>query len=472
MLFLKPRSIISPNPLPTEMVSWNWQYNPSIAMGLALRILVLATLMVLNSAGELCAFKPSTHEYCAIKIWISIDEVMSVSATPEARSALKVLAVDDDTFISDLLKRLATKVGCAVHCIHDGAEVGNALLAYRPEIIFLDLVLPGIDGVEIIRILAKAECKAKIVLMSGLDKRTLSSVEEVAKKSKLDVIGAISKPFEPGQIEGILQPLVESKRTASLRVDSTTQTETCLGPHLSYEPEQSLSESSEGSTNWARVSYVWKLDDEQLMDIDSILDETVKPRISRGIIEVILRTAKSDKENGVIDPLKFGLKIALPQNLLSDESTPDYLSELVQASGLGNQNILFEIDENAIINSSDTTSDVLSRLKIKGFKLAVCVKDQSDQVLAALDKLPVDEIVVNMATEQFGESYINNTETEFQVASLVSYAAGAGLVTSVKNAASDQQLNFAKRCNFQKASGLCIQSPSDGISAMEFFKRA
>ena len=94
-----------------------------------------------------------------------------MSSTQESPGNFKILVVDDDTFIANILKRIVEKLGCDVKCIHDGNEVGNALIAYEPDVIFLDLILPGIDGVEIIRDLGQAGCKSKIVLMSGLDKR-------------------------------------------------------------------------------------------------------------------------------------------------------------------------------------------------------------------------------------------------------------------------------------------------------------
>ena len=134
-----------------------------------------------------------------------------MSSTQESPGNFKILVVDDDTFIANILKRIVEKLGCDVKCIHDGNEVGNALIAYEPDVIFLDLILPGIDGVEIIRDLGQAGCKSKIVLMSGLDKRTLASVSLGAKQNSLDVIDAITKPFAPGQVEGILQPLIDLK---------------------------------------------------------------------------------------------------------------------------------------------------------------------------------------------------------------------------------------------------------------------
>ena len=132
---------------------------------------------------------------------------------------------------------------------------------------------------------------------------------------------------------------------------------------------------------------------------------------------------------------------------------------------------MFEIDEEIVTKPSDTTSTVLSRLKIKGFKISVCVKEKIDEVLALLDKLPIDEVTLNMDYVRFGEGQIKNTETEFEIASLASYVTKTGLVASVKNVSNAEQADFAKRCKFSKASGRFIREPGSARTINEFFNK-
>ena len=108
-----------------------------------------------------------------------------MNSTQEQTVKLNVLVVDDEARISSILKRIIEKLCCEVKCIEDGNQVGNALIAYEPDVIFLDLAMPGIDGVEVISGLGQAGCKSKIVLMSGIDKRTLSYVSEGARQNQL-----------------------------------------------------------------------------------------------------------------------------------------------------------------------------------------------------------------------------------------------------------------------------------------------
>ena len=129
-------------------------------------------------------------------------------------NSLRVLIVDDERFITTIVKKIVEGLGCEADSIDDGRTIGKALLAFDPEVIFLDLMMPNIDEVETINLLGEAGCKAKIILMSGFDQRTISSVAEVAKSLNLEVLSAITKPFQPGQIEGLIEPLIASDAIA------------------------------------------------------------------------------------------------------------------------------------------------------------------------------------------------------------------------------------------------------------------
>ncbi len=385
--------------------------------------------------------------------------------------ALKVLIVDDDTFIADVLKSVAERLACSVICIHDGKDVGTALLAYKPDVIFLDLVLPGFDGVEIIQLLAGAGCKAKIVLMSGLDKRTLSSVSEFARKCGLDFMEAVTKPFAAGQVESILQPL-QAAQKSSVEIAAIGQTATSFGPHILYEPELHLDDTPANSLDWVRASLVWQMDDNIDLAIGSIFTDSAKPKLAKGLIEFTLRAILADKPILNKEGKIVGIKLAISDTLLSDQTVPDFLENIVKRAELSQQSVMFEIEENTIIDSSETRFDVLSRLKIKGFKLAVSIREENDKVLSILGKLPIDELVIDMKGRNYSQNSIGNAETEFQVGSLVSYASKADLVTSVKNVYNEQQLSFAKNCRLAKASGHYFQAPADSVTVGEFYNHS
>src|SRR6266516_2455514 len=78
---------------------------------------------------------------------------VAVSAAPVASStgSVRVLGVDDEPMVRDVLRRYLERGGFAVETAEDGEQALAASRASRPDLILLDLMLPRIDGLEVFR---------------------------------------------------------------------------------------------------------------------------------------------------------------------------------------------------------------------------------------------------------------------------------------------------------------------------------
>lgn len=87
----------------------------------------------------------------------------------------KVLCIEDEHFISELYVRVLTKGGYRVDAIADGKEALAAAQTNEYDIILLDLMIPSISGIEILRILRDPgrvpPLKAKIIITTNLEQR-------------------------------------------------------------------------------------------------------------------------------------------------------------------------------------------------------------------------------------------------------------------------------------------------------------
>jgi DNA-binding response OmpR family regulator len=96
--------------------------------------------------------------------------------TPSApASGRKVLCVEDEHFISELYTRALTKGGYQVDNEADGAKALAAAKTNKYDIILLDLMIPTISGIEILRVLRDPahvpSLKAKIIIITNLEQR-------------------------------------------------------------------------------------------------------------------------------------------------------------------------------------------------------------------------------------------------------------------------------------------------------------
>ena len=80
--------------------------------------------------------------------------------------SLKILVVDDDRQICDLLKKYLETDGYSVILCHDGEEAVVKFNALRPDIVLLDIMLPGIDGWQVCREIRK-KSNVPIIMVSA-----------------------------------------------------------------------------------------------------------------------------------------------------------------------------------------------------------------------------------------------------------------------------------------------------------------
>ena len=118
------------------------------------------------------------------------------------RPARRVLVIDDEASFCRFMARLITSLGYEVTTTY------QAKCAYLDElketdIVFIDMVMPEMDGIQVLEVLADYKVKAAIVLMSGAD-TSLSKAEAFAKKADLRLIGVLHKPFRMNDVQVIL----------------------------------------------------------------------------------------------------------------------------------------------------------------------------------------------------------------------------------------------------------------------------
>jgi DNA-binding response OmpR family regulator len=107
----------------------------------------------------------------------------------------RVLVVDDDPTVSDVVRRYLERAGLVVTLAADGPAGLRAYQAERPDLVVLDLMLPGLDGLEVCRRLRSRPDEVPIVMLTALG-------EEADRVLGLQ-LGAddyVTKPFSPREL--------------------------------------------------------------------------------------------------------------------------------------------------------------------------------------------------------------------------------------------------------------------------------
>ncbi|MFI5494559.1 response regulator transcription factor [Actinoplanes sp. NPDC051859] len=129
-----------------------------------------------------------------------------------------VLVVDDDPTVSDVVRRYLEQDGCRVRLAENGAAALAAAAEEMPDIVVLDLMMPGIDGIEVCRRLRQHAPDLPVVMLTALG-------EEPDRVLGLEA-GAddyVTKPFSPREltlrIRSILRRAGQTERPQPVLVD-------------------------------------------------------------------------------------------------------------------------------------------------------------------------------------------------------------------------------------------------------------
>lgn len=116
-----------------------------------------------------------------------------------------LVGLDDDPEIGHLLRAIGENAGFSVTTSTAPATFKESLRQLRPDVVVLDLQMPGMDGVQMLRWLADEAIDAGVLLVSGMDERTIGSAEQFGVSRGLRVLGKLRKPFTA---EEMLQKLL------------------------------------------------------------------------------------------------------------------------------------------------------------------------------------------------------------------------------------------------------------------------
>ena len=103
-----------------------------------------------------------------------------------------ILILDDDAAAAQTIQWMAESLGFEAEFVTRPDEFFLRLEQKSFDIITIDLVMPKLDGVEVMRLLAERETRAKIVISSGMDSKVLEAAQRSALEHGLSILGVIS----------------------------------------------------------------------------------------------------------------------------------------------------------------------------------------------------------------------------------------------------------------------------------------
>jgi DNA-binding response OmpR family regulator len=119
----------------------------------------------------------------------------------------RLLLIDDEPALAAFVAKAADMCGFEPTIAEQDQEFRDSFHAQRPNMVVLDLGMPGMDGVELLRFLAGEAYQDPVLIISGFDRRILDSAFRLGEALGLQMVGPLEKPARLEQLEEILNRL-------------------------------------------------------------------------------------------------------------------------------------------------------------------------------------------------------------------------------------------------------------------------
>jgi EAL domain-containing protein (putative c-di-GMP-specific phosphodiesterase class I)/DNA-binding NarL/FixJ family response regulator len=319
------------------------------------------------------------------------------------RAMIRVMLVDDEPPILRLLARLLHRIGVThVTVCENGRRALQQIAANTGpvDLILLDVNMPDMDGVEFIRQLAEQHFAGAVLLVSGEDDRILEGVERLLKTHHLRCLGHVRKPIDPTQIEATLERLqpqtsrAQPNRAASslIGVDRLRAAIAARQFVNHYQPKVSL---KSGELLGVEALVRWLPPGGELVYPDRFIAPAEEHGLIGELTRLVLDSAIADAKRWRQAGLAINVAVNVSMNDLAALDFPDIVAALVAADGIEPAVLTFEVTESRIMQHPGTVLDVLSRLRLKRFRLAIDDFGTGHSSLAQLRDLPFDELKID-----------------------------------------------------------------------------
>jgi len=373
----------------------------------------------------------------------------------------RILVIDDDPSLGEFISTAAEGVGA--HCISTTTSA-EFFANLTPDItlVMVDLVMPQVDGVQILRKLAEKQCQANVVLMSGLSNRVIQTAEQLATTLGLVVAGHLQKPIRLLELEEIMElsirPVVDAKVKQVHTFDFPDQdlldafTNNQFVNH--YQPQTLI---SSGDVVGLEALVRWQHPVFGLMFPDAFL-----PRVeSLGLMDrlwwAVTRQAFSDVRR--FEPYAgahCGMSFNVSVHTLRDLELPDRFSDLAREYGVSLETTTVEITEGGLVKHLSNTLDVLARLRMKQVKLSIDDFGTGYSMMRQLQTIPATELKID---KSFVMNCLDSESDRIMVTKSIEIGHELGLKVVAEGVETIDQLEFLRERGCDISQGYLISRP-------------
>tara|TARA_Y100001956_G_scaffold80665_1_gene96327 strand:+ start:799 stop:2004 length:1206 start_codon:yes stop_codon:yes gene_type:complete len=314
-----------------------------------------------------------------------------------------ILIIEDDSFHAAVLKKILTTLTDAiVRICGNGLEALDYVTRQEPDIIFCDLNMPSMDGVEFLRRLSGISIQPYIVITSGMTNDVLHSVMDMAKSYGLKHVFKLPKPVSREALCNLLTLQIKHSQQQSQhhtsRVDiSPSEVRNALlldtfepffqGHYCACSGELV---GAEALVRWNHPSYGFLTPDKFL---PSILEQNLSYALSCQMLRSSLEVAAKWHRLGK----KIQIAINVSPSDIEREDFADKVFQAVEEARFPANKLTLEVTEAQITSDLAKTLENMSRLRMRGITISIDDFGTGFSSISQLINSPFSELKIDQS---------------------------------------------------------------------------
>ncbi|WP_422419772.1 EAL domain-containing response regulator [Pseudomonas sp. GZD-222] len=379
--------------------------------------------------------------------------------------AYNILIVEDHPFQQACLLELFCRLGgVSIKAAKNGYEAIELIHLQEFDLVLSDLIMPGMDGVQLVQKLAQLKHKPPLAFMSSASGRMMISASLAARGLGFMVLGQLPKPINLSALRKLLEKLSSFRSRCSLPVSvpqeyGFDELSSAIGSGQIqpwFQPKTSLVTgrivAAEALARWQHAQTGLLLMPKDFLPgvIRHGLEEAL---LMQCIVQTVCAQLRWRKQGYDIP-----VSINLPTHLLDDDELPDQLHELVMSEGGMPSRICFEIMESSATKGLGHYFAGACRLRFKGFGLSQDDFGKGYSSIFNLVSTPFTELKIDRSLVS---GCVENENLAAALSSIVALGKQLGLRVVAEGVETADELALLKEVNCDQAQGFLISKALD-----------
>lgn len=380
----------------------------------------------------------------------------------------RLLILDDEPSIGATIAFIAEDAGFECRATTSPAAFFADFASWAPTHIAVDLIMPEMDGVEVLHRLAASDCRSRIIITSGVGSRVLDAARRTASDHGLDIAGALSKPFAPAALMALLReeaptPAEPRRAGASSKAQEATEIELQRGIAngelvLAFQPKVHCADGRlagfEALVRWNRGG--------TMVFPDQFIPLAERTGLIHDLTEVVVRDSVKWLATEFPES-DIAISVNVSARSLGSQDLGDRIHEHCAAAGLAPSRVILEVTESSAMEDPLQSLTLLTRLRVQGFHLSIDDFGTGFSSMVQLVRLPFSEIKVD---KSFVMQLPASNESKAVIRSIIDLGHSLGLRSTAEGVESGAALEYLREVGCDLAQGYFISKPLPGPAAL------